>query len=168
MTMFMFIISTSTLLAQDREFLNIVVLDEPAWVYRARGDRLFREGRYGDALAQYKKALIRRNQGTQPQPLDGIDTELGLARQNSDFGLYVRRLAQFLNTHGESAERISSALDAKQFSEARTQIQKLRNDAFEIGAQNLVDDADALDRSVYLRRESEWDYLQRLTILVLK
>jgi tetratricopeptide (TPR) repeat protein len=35
-------------------------LDEPSWVYKSRGDRFFRDGSYGKALAQYKKALIQK------------------------------------------------------------------------------------------------------------
>jgi tetratricopeptide (TPR) repeat protein len=34
--------------------------DEPAWVYKARGDRLREQGELGQAIAQYRKALIKQ------------------------------------------------------------------------------------------------------------
>ncbi len=36
-------------------------LEEPSWVYKSRGDRFYREGSYGKAIAHYKKALIKKN-----------------------------------------------------------------------------------------------------------
>ncbi len=35
---------------------------EPSWVYKGRGDRYFRNAEYGEAITQYKKALIKRNE----------------------------------------------------------------------------------------------------------
>ncbi|MGQ9616718.1 MAG: tetratricopeptide repeat protein [Spirochaetota bacterium] len=39
-------------------------LPEPSWVYKGRGDRYFRSGEYGRAIAEYKKAIIKRAQET--------------------------------------------------------------------------------------------------------
>jgi tetratricopeptide (TPR) repeat protein len=36
-------------------------LDEPSWIYKSRGDRFYREGSYGQAIALYKKALIKKS-----------------------------------------------------------------------------------------------------------
>ena len=152
---------TSYLYAQEREYLNIVTLDEPAWVYRSRGDRLFNEGSYGDALAQYKKALIRRNQGIHLQSIEGVDTEKGLLRQNNDLSLYIHKLQLFFDTHEESSMHISKAIEEKRYAEARSMLQSLQHDAFEIGADGLSRDAEILNRSLYLRKETEWDYLEK-------
>jgi len=152
---------TSYLHAQEREYLNIVALDEPAWVYRSRGDRLFNEGRYGDALAQYKKALIRKNQGIHLQSIAGVDTEKGLLRQNNDFSVYVHKLQLFFDTHEESSEHIIKAIEEKRYADARSSLQKMQHDAFEIGAEGLSRDAETLNRSIYLRKETEWDYLEK-------
>ena len=151
----------SYLYAQEREYLNIVTLNEPAWVYRSRGDRLFNEERYGDALAQYKKALIRRNQGIHLQSIEGVDTEKGLMRQNNDLNLYVHKLQLFFDTHEESSGHIPKAIEEKQYAEARSMLQRLQHDAFEIGAEGLSRDAETLNRSIYLRKETEWDYLEK-------
>ena len=56
---------TINLYAQDEEYLNIVILEEPSWVYKARGDRFYREGKYGNALAQYKRHSSGGNGGAQ-------------------------------------------------------------------------------------------------------
>ena len=146
-------------LAQEREYLNIVIFDEPSWVYRTRGDRLFHEARYGDALAQYKKALIRRKQGTHHQRLDGIDVEKGLLRQNGSLDIYINKLHRFLKRHEETSEHVNKALGENRYTEARSMIQTLHIDAFDIGAESLSIDAEALDRSIYMRKNAEWDYL---------
>lgn len=39
-------------------------LPEPSWVYKGRGDRYFKLGEYGGAIAEYKKAIIKRAQET--------------------------------------------------------------------------------------------------------
>jgi tetratricopeptide (TPR) repeat protein len=149
------------LYAQEREYLNIVTLDEPEWVYRSRGDRLFNEGKYGDALAQYKKALIKRNQGIHLQSIEGVDTEKGILRQNNDLSAYVHKLQLFFDTHEESSMHIRKAIAEKRYAEARSVLQSLQHDAFEIGAEGLSHDAETLNRSIYLRKETEWDYLEK-------
>ena len=152
---------STALYAQEEAYLNIVTFEEPSWVYRARGDRLFQEGRYGDALAQYKKALIRRRQGAQYQRLNGIDIEKGLLRQNGRKDIYINKLHRFLKRHEETSEQVNKALGENRYDEARSIVQTLHSDAFDIGAEKLSDDAEALDRSIYLRKYAEWDYLRK-------
>jgi tetratricopeptide (TPR) repeat protein len=60
--------------------------DEPAWVYRGRGDRYYREGEMGRAISEYKKAIIRREregEGTESYP----EVHLMLARIYLEQGL---------------------------------------------------------------------------------
>jgi len=40
-------------------------LNEPSWVYKGRGDRYLREGEIGKAIAQYKKAQVKRSRETE-------------------------------------------------------------------------------------------------------
>ena len=35
---------------------------EPSWVYRGRGDRYYRDGAVGNAIVEYKKAIIARRE----------------------------------------------------------------------------------------------------------
>jgi hypothetical protein len=151
---------TINLYAQDEEYLNIVILEEPSWVYKARGDRFYREGKYGNALAQYKKALIRRKQGGSNQKIDGIDIEMGLSRQGGNLDIYLRKLDRFRTEHEETSDHVERALRENRYDEARSLIQILQHDAFDIGAEMLKADAEALDRSIYVRKYAEWDYLQ--------
>jgi tetratricopeptide (TPR) repeat protein len=59
-------------------------LTEPAWVYKGRGDRSYRNGEVGHAIFEYKKALIKAK-------ADGIiypEVSLQLAKVYKDEGLY--------------------------------------------------------------------------------
>jgi tetratricopeptide (TPR) repeat protein len=152
------------LCAQEKEFLNIVPLSEPAWVYRARGDNYLRQGRYGDALAQYKKALHRRNQRIGYQELPGIDFERGLARQNGDLELYIHRLQRFHEMYREGPNRLAQSMNQSRYDEARALLQRLQQDSSEIGADRVAKDAEMLDRSLYLRKREEWDFLTKRLI----
>jgi hypothetical protein len=151
---------TIMLYAQDEEYLNIVTLEEPSWVYKARGDRFYREGKYGNALAMYKKAIIRRKQGGSNQKIDGIDIEMGLSRQGGNLNIYLKKLDRFRIEHEETSGHVVRALRESRYDEARSLIQTLQRDAFDIGAKTVKEDAEALDRSIYVRKYAEWNYLQ--------
>ncbi len=146
---------------QKEEFLNLVELDEPSWVYKGRGDRFFREGQYGHALAQYKKGLIRRKQEYMYQQLEGINIENGLLQQGGNLESYRRRLYLFRFEHGESAANIERALGEKRYDDARDILLALKSDAQGIGAEILAEDAAMLERSIYLRHSEDWHHLQK-------
>ncbi len=146
---------------QKEEFLNLVELDEPSWVYKGRGDRFFREGQYGHALAQYKKGLIRRKQEYMYQQLEGINIENGLLQQGGNLESYRRRLYLFRFEHGESAANIERALGEKRYDDARAILLALKSDAQGIGAEILAEDAAMLERSIYLRNSEDWHHLQK-------
>lgn len=60
---------------------------EPPWVYKGRGDRYMREGRIGDAITQYKKALIAKKEaGTGPASYPEVHYKLAEIYLNE--GLY--------------------------------------------------------------------------------
>jgi hypothetical protein len=146
---------------QKEEFLNLVKLEEPSWVYKARGDRFFREGHYGHALAQYKKGLIRRAQEYLYQQLEGINIENGLLQQGGNLEVYRRILYLFRFEHAESASNIEMALEEKRYDDARDMVLTLRTDAQGIGAVIVAEDASMLERSIYLRHSADWNYLQK-------
>ncbi len=152
---------TIMLYAQEEEFLNIVILEEPSWVYKARGDRFFREGKFGNALAQYKKAFIKRKQEGSYQKIDGIDIEMGLSRQGGNLDIYLKKLNRFRTEHEETSDHVERALRENRYDEARSLIQRVQRDAFDIGAETVKEDAEAFDRSIYVRKYAEWDYLQK-------
>ena len=139
---------TIMLYAQEEEFLNIVILEEPSWVYKARGDRFFREGKFGNALAQYKKALIRRKQEGSYQKIDGIDIEMGLSRQGGNLDIYLKKLNRFRTEHEETSDHVERALRESRYEVALSLIQRVQRDAFDIGAETVKEDAEALFEEV--------------------
>ncbi|GEM_PF-2307732 len=70
-------------------------LDDPSWVYKGKGDSLYDEGRIGNAIVQYKKALIRRGLEQGRTGNGGYpEVSLRLARIYMDEGLYPMALEQ--------------------------------------------------------------------------
>ena len=65
-------------------------IDEPAWVYKGRGDDYFRNGDAGHAIYEYKKALIRAGRENTVYP----EVNLQLAKIYSDEGLFELALSQ--------------------------------------------------------------------------
>ena len=65
-------------------------LTEPAWVYKGRGDRYYRNGDTGRAIYEYKRALIRANRNGSVYP----EVNLVLARIYTEEGLYDLALSQ--------------------------------------------------------------------------
>jgi tetratricopeptide (TPR) repeat protein len=65
-------------------------IDEPAWVYKGRGDTYFRKGDSGRAIYEYKKALIRAGREDTVYP----EVNLQLAKIYRDEGLYELALSQ--------------------------------------------------------------------------
>ncbi|MBN2322632.1 MAG: hypothetical protein JXQ30_02760 [Spirochaetes bacterium] len=65
-------------------------IDEPAWVYKGRGDGYFRRGDTGHAIYEYKKALIRAGKEGRVYP----EVNLQLAKIYRDEGLYEFALSQ--------------------------------------------------------------------------
>jgi tetratricopeptide (TPR) repeat protein len=65
-------------------------IDEPAWVYKGRGDTYFRKGDAGHAIYEYKKALIRAGKEGRVYP----EVNLQLAKIYRDEGLYEFALSQ--------------------------------------------------------------------------
>jgi tetratricopeptide (TPR) repeat protein len=63
---------------------------EPAWVYKGRGDRYYRDGQVGRAIYEYKKALIKANRDGAVYP----EVNLQLAKIYKDEGLYELALSQ--------------------------------------------------------------------------
>ena len=65
-------------------------IDEPAWIYKGRGDNQFRNGNAGQAIYEYKKALIRADREKTVYP----EVHLQLAKIYRDEGLYELALSQ--------------------------------------------------------------------------
>ena len=65
-------------------------IDEPAWVYKGRGDVHYRKGDTGRAIYEYKKALIRARRENAAFP----EVNLQLAKIYRDEGLYELALSQ--------------------------------------------------------------------------
>lgn len=65
-------------------------ISEPAWVYKGRGDRYYRNGQTGQAIYEYKKGLIMANRSSSVYP----EINLQLAKIYRDEGLYDLALSQ--------------------------------------------------------------------------
>jgi tetratricopeptide (TPR) repeat protein len=59
-------------------------LNEPAWVYKGRGDRYYENGEKGYAIFEYKNALMKANDNGNEYP----EANLQLAKIYKDEGLY--------------------------------------------------------------------------------
>jgi tetratricopeptide (TPR) repeat protein len=59
-------------------------LEEPAWVYKGRGDRYYENGEVGYAIFEYKKALMQVNNKGEVYP----EVNLQLAKIYKDEGLF--------------------------------------------------------------------------------
>jgi tetratricopeptide (TPR) repeat protein len=144
---------------------DLLPLEEPSWVYKGRGDRFWRNGDTGEAVAEYKKALLKRKQEIILPKLEGIRIEDGLSRiqenlegkERSD--AYGRLLYLFLNNHGKTVTEISSDLEDGRNREARETIISLRNDAHTIGAEQVEAHAAMLEQAIFKRNRELWDSL---------
>jgi len=79
-----------------------IVLEEPAWVYKGKGDRYLRNGEVGMAIVEYKKAILKRKEeesGEYPE------VHLALA------GIYIKEeLYDLALLHLQNAEQEKEAL----------------------------------------------------------
>jgi tetratricopeptide (TPR) repeat protein len=141
---------------------ELLSLEEPSWVYRGRGDRYARNGDYGEAVAEYKKALIKKKHEVAYPVLAGIHVEAGLSRiaenvEGEDrLQAYGRLLFLFLNHHSETIAQVRSALENGRTSEARQIVQSLQHDAYTIGAEQVQNDSAALEQAIFKRNSGIW------------
>jgi HPt (histidine-containing phosphotransfer) domain-containing protein len=150
--------SVVTYQSHGQDFLD---LDEPAWIYRARGDRYYRERDFGNALAHYKKALLKKKRETIYPRLNGIDIELGLSRVDGNIELYSQLLYYFLLNHEESSAVIYTALQNRRYEHVRELLLHLAQDAYMIGADAIYEAAHELEQSILKKNRELWDYQLR-------
>jgi tetratricopeptide (TPR) repeat protein len=144
---------------------DLLSLDEPSWVYKARGDRFLRNGDTGEAIAEYKKALLKRKQEIILPRLEGIEIEDGLSRIPEEYkgkersDAYGRLLYLFLNNYIEAISEIREVLGDGRYREAREAILSLKNDAHTIGADQVEAHAEMLEQAIFKRNRELWDSL---------
>lgn len=74
--------------------------DEPAWVYKARGDRLRDLGEPGEAIAQYRRALIKRSTDGDSAAFPEVHLELAeIYRQQQLYDLALQHIQSAKNQH---------------------------------------------------------------------
>ncbi|KPJ82862.1 MAG: hypothetical protein AMS17_18465, partial [Spirochaetes bacterium DG_61] len=140
--------------AQD--YMN---LNEPSWVYRGRGDRFYRLGDYGNAVAQYKKALVKRQQEYEYPSVEGVNIHTGLSRTGGSLDAYRRLLFIFRIDHAETVRMIDDALREGRYQEARKLAMNLRDESYTIGAEQVYSDVAQLEQSIFKRNREIWDSL---------
>jgi tetratricopeptide (TPR) repeat protein len=143
-------------LANGQDFLD---LDEPSWVYRTRGDRFYRQGAHGEAVAQYKKALIKRRHEVSYPDLRGLEIEHGLENIGGDLELYAKLLFHFRVDHEETVKLIRDELADGRNAEVRERSLILSREADTIGARRVSEDAGALAQSVLTKNRETWHFL---------
>jgi len=92
-----------------------IELSEPAWYYKSMGDRKLDEGNYGEAIVEYKKAIIKRikeqesNNKSQKKELKGYpEANIALAK------IYIKqKLYDMAMVHLDKAEQLKSLLQIK-------------------------------------------------------
>ncbi len=67
--------------------------EEPAWVYKERGDRLRVQGELGEAIAQYRKALIKKSMDQDGSSYPEVHLELAeVYREQELYDLALRHI----------------------------------------------------------------------------
>jgi hypothetical protein len=145
--------------AQNRDDSLFVDIDEPSWIYRGRGDRYYYNGDYGNAIVQYKKALIKRDMEFVFTKLDGLDIQKGLKRNTVDIDGYGRLLFLFRTTYKDDVSPIHESLNNNRLTHALDITTSLKEDAHAIGADGVAAEAQVLEEAIITRNTESWEYL---------
>jgi hypothetical protein len=146
-------------LAQGTDDALLMDLDEPSWIYKGRGDRYFRYGDFGNAIVQYKKALVKRDMEYNFTRLDGLDVQKGLERNKQNLENYERLLYLFRNSYREYIDIIRQSVNEGRYTYALDLTRAMRQDAREIAANEVEQESEALEDAIVIRDEESWDYL---------
>lgn len=143
------------LMILTRFMANAQINDEPAWVYKGRGDNFLREGEIGKAIFEYKKALVNRKLRVNGDTITVYpEVNIKLAKIYLFEGLFELALQQL-----EIAERFKDFLEIP---DLIYDILYTRANLYVL--QGRVNDATEVYEKI-IARDKNWDYYSQLGLL---